>query len=322
MTETAEVRPFRIEIPQSQLDDLRDRLARTRWPQEVPADGWSRGIPADYLAELADYWRTGFDWEKEQAKLNEIPQFVTEIDGQPIHFLHVRSPEPDALPLLLTHGYPSSFVEFLEVIGPLTDPRAHGGDASDAFHVVAPTMPGFGFSTPVTAGGWPMARVARAWAELMSRLGYERYGAHGGDVGAGVTGSLGGIAPDAVVGTHVTSDPKTLAAIVGEYVFVDESTLSAAELEHLAGLKARVAEGKGYLAAAVDPAAVLGVRAGRLTRLPAGLDRGAVPHLDRADGAPPLRCRPRSAAHQREPVLVHRMRCDRGPRALRQRARH
>ncbi len=247
MADTAEIRPFRIEIPESELHDLRDRLARTRWPFGVPADGWSRGIPADYLSELADYWSNGFDWGKEQAALNDIPQFVTEIDGQQIHFLHVRSPEPEALPLILTHGYPSSFVEYLDVIGPLSDPRSHGGDPADAFHLVIPTMPGFGYSTPIAEGGWPMARVGKAWAELMHRLGYERYGAQGGDVGAGVTGVLGGVAPDAVVGTHVSSDPRTLAAIVGEYVFVDEGTLSADELEHLESLKAKAAQGKGYL---------------------------------------------------------------------------
>src|ERR687898_3141329 len=141
-----EIRAFRINIPQADLDDLHDRLARTRWPDELPGVGWSRGVPLGYLKELAEYWREGYDWRLWEAKLNEYPQFTTEIDGQNIHFLHVRSPEPDALPLIISHGYPSSVVEFLDIIGPLTDPRAHGGDPADAFHVVAPSLPGYGFS--------------------------------------------------------------------------------------------------------------------------------------------------------------------------------
>ena len=170
----AEIRPFRVEVPDEALDDLRDRLGRTRWPSEVPGAGWSRGVPLGYLKELAGYWRDGYDWRAQEARLNQVPQFVTEVDGQPVHFLHARSPEPGALPLVITHGYPGSVVEFLDAIGPLTDPRAHGGDPADAFHVVAPSLPGFGFSTPVREPGWAMTRTARAWAELMARLGYER----------------------------------------------------------------------------------------------------------------------------------------------------
>src|SRR5215204_5174302 len=184
---TAEPRPFRVEIPDSDLDDLRDRLARTRWPDEPPGDGWGAGVPLGYLRQLADYWGTGFDWRAQEARLNALPQFTTEIDGQTIHFLHVRSPEPDALPLLISHGYPSSVVEFLEVIGPLTDPAAHGGDPADAFHVVVPSLPGYGWSDKPTAAGWKVPRIARAWADLMRALGYERYGAQGGDWGASVT---------------------------------------------------------------------------------------------------------------------------------------
>jgi len=203
MTTTKQIRPFRIDIPQSDLDDLKDRLARTRWAHDLPDVGWSRGVPTGYLRELAEYWRTGFDWRAQEARLNEFSQFTTEIDGQTIHFLHVRSPEADALPLILTHGWPGSVVEFLAIIGPLTDPRSHGGDPADAFHVVAPSLPGFGFSTPVHAPGWGnLFRVAAAWAELMSRLGYERFAAQGGDVGAGVTGMLAMLAPDRVVGAH------------------------------------------------------------------------------------------------------------------------
>jgi len=203
MTNTQQIRPFRIDVPQSDLDDLHDRLANTRWAEDLPGVGWSRGVPTGYLRELAGYWRTGFDWRAQEARLNEFPQFTTEIDGQNIHFLHVRSPEADALPLILTHGWPGSVAEFLEIIGPLTDPRAHGGDPADAFHVVAPSLPGFGFSSPVRETGWgDLFRVAAAWAELMSRLGYERFAAQGGDVGAGVTGMLAMLAPDRVVGAH------------------------------------------------------------------------------------------------------------------------
>ncbi|GAB2899333.1 epoxide hydrolase family protein [Streptomyces mayteni] len=197
------IEPFRIDVPQADLDDLRDRLARTRWPDELPGTGWSYGVPSSYARELAEYWRTGYDWRKQEAALNAYPQFTTEIDGQHIHFLHVRSPEPDALPLILTHGWPGSVVEFLKVIGPLTDPRAHGGDPADAFHVVAPSLPGFGFSGPTRETGWSPSRVARAWAELMRRLGYDRYGAQGGDTGAVVSPELGRVAPGHVVGVHV-----------------------------------------------------------------------------------------------------------------------
>ena len=197
------IRPFRIDVPQSALDDLHDRLARTRWPDEVPGAGWSRGVPVDYLRGLAEHWRSGYDWRAQEARLNRLPQFTTTIEGQPFHFLHVRSPEPDALPLVLAHGWPSSVAEFLQVIGPLTDPGRHGGDPADAFDLVIPSLPGFGFSTPVREAGWGnLFRVAGAVTELMRRLGYERYGAQGGDVGAGVAGMLGMLATDRVVGVH------------------------------------------------------------------------------------------------------------------------
>jgi pimeloyl-ACP methyl ester carboxylesterase len=201
----AEIRPFRIAVPQADLDDLRERLARTRWPDELPGVGWSRGVPLAYLQELAEYWRTGYDWRSWEARLNQYPQFVTTIDGANVHFLRVRSPEPDALPLILTHGWPGSIVEFLEVIGPLADPRAHGGDPADAFHLVIPSLPGYGFSGPTRETGWTTSRVAKAWAELMKRLGHERYGAQGGDWGAFVAPELGRIDPDHVVGVHVNA---------------------------------------------------------------------------------------------------------------------
>jgi epoxide hydrolase len=202
---TPEITPFRIEIPQADLDDLRDRVAATRWPDELPGVGWDLGVPLEYLKGLAEYWRTTYDWRRDEARLNDFPQFTTMIDGQNVHFVHVRSPEPEALPLIVTHGWPGSIVEFLDIIGPLTDPGAHGGDPADAFHVVAPSIPGFGFSGPTTETGWDTARVARAWAELMSRLGYERYGAQGGDTGALVSPLLGRIDSDHLVGVHVNN---------------------------------------------------------------------------------------------------------------------
>ncbi|MCP2259137.1 Pimeloyl-ACP methyl ester carboxylesterase [Streptoalloteichus tenebrarius] len=196
---------FSIDIPQSDLDDLADRLDRTRWPDELPDAGWSYGVNRDYLRELVRYWRTDYDWRAHEARLNAHPQFITEIDGQTIHFLHVRSPEPDATPLVLTHGWPSTVHDFLDIIGPLTDPRAHGGDPADAFHVVAPSVPGFAFSGPTRERGWGVNRVARAWDELMRGLGYSRYGAQGGDFGSMVSPELGRVAPDRVLGVHVNA---------------------------------------------------------------------------------------------------------------------
>jgi epoxide hydrolase len=200
-----DIRPFRIEISQADLDDLRQRLARTRWPDELPGVGWTRGVPLGYLKELAGYWANGYDWRKQEARLNQYPQFTTTIDGANVHLLHVRSPEPGALPLVLTHGWPGSVVEFLDVIGPLTDPRGHGGDPADAFHLVIPSIPGHGLSGPTREIGWTTGRVAKAWTELMARLGYERYGAQGGDWGAFVSPELGRIDPDHVVGVHVNA---------------------------------------------------------------------------------------------------------------------
>jgi epoxide hydrolase len=204
MTNSSEIRPFEIHIAEAELDDLRDRLARARWPQGPSDSGWERGVPLGYMKGLAEYWAEGFDWREQERRLNELPQFVTEIDGQRIHFMHVRSPEPDARPLIMTHGWPSSPVEFLDLIGPLTDPRAHAGDPADAFHVVVPSLPGYGFSTPVSEPGWGnLFRVAQAWAELMSRLGYERFAVHGTDVGSGVAGLLPMVAPGRISGIHL-----------------------------------------------------------------------------------------------------------------------
>src|SRR5262245_3072410 len=166
---TTEIPPHRTEIPQADLDDLRSRLERTRWPDELPGVGWDYGVPLDYVKDLAEYWRTGYDWRAWEARLNAYPQSTTTIDGQNVHFLHVRSPEPDALPVVITHGWPGSIVEFLDVIDALSDPRSHGGDPADAFHLVIPSIPGYGFSGPTSDAGWTNQRIASAWAELMSR---------------------------------------------------------------------------------------------------------------------------------------------------------
>ena len=205
MAYDSKISPYRIDIAQGALDDLRDRLGRTRWPDELPGVGWDLGVPLDYLKGLAEYWATTYDWRRQEAALNEFAQFTTVIDDQNVHFLHVRSPEPEALPLLITHGWPGSIAEFLDIIGPLTDPAAHGGDPADAFHVIAPSIPGFGFSGPTHETGWNTVRVAYAWAELMRRLGYERYGAQGGDTGALVSPELGRIDPEHLAGIHVNN---------------------------------------------------------------------------------------------------------------------
>ncbi|MEW2353613.1 epoxide hydrolase family protein [Spirillospora sp. NPDC029432] len=216
MNNSTEIKPFRIDVPQAELDDLRDRLARTRWADELPESevtdglqkgpvqpGWEYGVPGSFVRDLVARWRDGYDWRAWEAKINAFPQFTTQIDGQVIHFLHVRSEVEDATPLILTHGWPNTFVEYLDLIGPLTDPVAHGGDASEAFHVVIPSIPGFGFSSHTRTKGWNAARTADAWAELMSRLGYERFGAHGNDAGAIISPELGRRHGDRVIGVHV-----------------------------------------------------------------------------------------------------------------------
>ena len=204
-TTSEEIQPFRTEIPQTDIDDLHERLERVRWPSELPDIGWSRGVPVDYLKELAKYWRTGYDWREQETRLNEYPQFTTEIEGQTIHFLHVQSPEPDAMPLMLIHGWPGSWVEFIDLIGPLTDPTAHGGHAADAFHVVIPSVPGFGFSIPLSETGWTHGRIATAFTALMARLGYDQYGVQGGDIGAFEAPLMGQLDPEHVIGVHVNA---------------------------------------------------------------------------------------------------------------------
>jgi pimeloyl-ACP methyl ester carboxylesterase len=206
MTNTAHelvIEPFEIEIPQIALDDLRDRLARTRYAAEWPGAEWSEGTPASYLRPMVERWRTDFDWRAHEARMNAHPQFRTQIDGQTMHFLHVRSPHKHATPLLLTHTYPGSFADFLDVIGPLTDPTAHDGHAEDAFHLVIPSLPGMGFSTPLSSTGWTLERTARAFDRLMRSLGYDRYGAHGSDGGAMLSRELAILNPEGFLGAHV-----------------------------------------------------------------------------------------------------------------------
>jgi len=242
---TDEIRPFTIDIPEPAVADLHRRLTDARWPAEIPGVGAERGVPASELRELAEYWRDGFDWRAQEARLNRYPQFTTEIDGQRIHFLHVRSERKDATPLLITHGYPSSVAEFLELIDPLVAP-----DEGPAFHVIAPSLPGYAFSTPLASTGWSMGRTARAWIELMRRLGYERYGVHGGDIGSGVSGMIAGLDGEHVTGVHVVTDPMTAANVAtflpGMTDRLDaEDPVDALILERMR-LFSR--EGSGYLA--------------------------------------------------------------------------
>ncbi|MCW2538275.1 MAG: multidrug transporter, partial [Modestobacter sp.] len=196
------IRAFHVEVPEEALTELRRRLAATRWPSRELVTDRSQGVQLATTQALARYWATEYDWRACEARLNALPQFTTEIDGVDFHFIHVRSPHTEALPLIMTHGWPGSVVELLETVGPLTDPTAHGGSAEDAFHLVLPSLPGYGFSGEPTEVGWDLGRTARAWAELMRRLGYPRYVAQGGDVGAGVTDTMGRQAPEGLVGIH------------------------------------------------------------------------------------------------------------------------
>jgi pimeloyl-ACP methyl ester carboxylesterase len=198
-----EIRPFHFEAPEERMDDMRRRVAAMRWPSKELVPDRSQGVQLATMQELARYWATDYDWRKAEAKLEALPQFTTEIDGADIHFIHVRSPHENAMPLIMTHGWPGSVIELLEVVGPLTDPTTHGGRAEDAFHLVLPSLPGYGFSGEPTELGWNAGRVAVAWAELMRRLGYTRYVAQGGDVGAAVTDAMGRQAPEGLLGIHV-----------------------------------------------------------------------------------------------------------------------
>lgn len=235
---TDEIIPFAIDVSKGEIDDLRDRLQRTRWPDDATVGDWSQGVPLAYVKDLCSYWTNGYDWPARQKRLNDFPQFRTAIDGLGIHFLHVRSPHPEAMPLVLTHGWPGSIVEFLEAIGPLTDPPSHGGNAADAFHVVAPSLPGYAFSDKPNSTGWGIQKTARTWAKLMSRLGYDRYVAQGGDWGSMVTTSLGIQDPDHVAGIHL----NMVIAFPGP----DDGEPTDMEQAALAGVNGYMANDSGY----------------------------------------------------------------------------
>jgi pimeloyl-ACP methyl ester carboxylesterase len=211
---TTEIRPFRVDLSQKDLDDLRQRVGATRWPSKELVDDRSQGVQLATLQELARYWTTEYDLRRPESRLNALPQFTTEIDGINVHFIHARSPHEDALPLIMTHGWPGSVVELLETVGPLTDPTAHGGKAEDAFHLVLPSVPGYGFSGEPTELGWWAGRVAQDWPELMRRLGYTRYVAQGGDVGAAVTDAMGRLAPEGLIGIHTNLFVPALGGIM------------------------------------------------------------------------------------------------------------
>ncbi|MFF2085245.1 epoxide hydrolase family protein [Nocardia sp. NPDC058176] len=228
MTSTATITPFRIDVPQARLDDLTDRLRRALYPHELPGVGDAYGVPGDRVRTLAQYWLEEFDWRALESELNAHPQFTTEIDGETIHFLHIRSARPDATPVILTHGWPGSILEFLDLIAPLTDPE---WAADPAFHLVIPSLPGFGFSGPTRSTGWNRYRTARAWAELMARLGYERYGAIGNDGGSMVSPEIGRLAPEKVIGVHVTQLFSFPSGDPAEFEGLSEADMAA--LQHL-----------------------------------------------------------------------------------------
>jgi epoxide hydrolase len=236
-----DVRPFRVDIPQADLDDLHERLARTRFPEQIPDAGWDYGTELAYARQLVAYWRDAYDWRAAEARLNEFDHFTTTVDGANVHFIHQRSPEPDALPVIITHGWPGSVVEFLDVIGPLTDPRAHGGDPADALHVVAPSIPGYAFSGPTHERGWDPGRIATAWDTLMTGLGYERYGAQGGDWGAMITTQMGRQAPPGLLGIHLNM------VVAGPPPGADTSALTEAEQRGLGDMAAYMEHEAGYM---------------------------------------------------------------------------
>jgi pimeloyl-ACP methyl ester carboxylesterase len=226
------IEPFRIEFPESALDDLHDRLVRTRLSDQIPDAGWDYGTERDYLSELLAYWRDEYDWRRAEAELNAFDHFLTEVDGARLHFLHARSPEPNALPLVITHGWPGSVVEFLEIVGPLSDPRAHGGDPEDAFHVVCPSIPGYAFSGPTRERGWTSGRVAKAFTELMAALGYSRYGAQGGDWGSMISTQIGLADPEHVAGVHLNMVIAFPPPDLDVNALGDDERDSLASLEH------------------------------------------------------------------------------------------
>ena len=262
---TESITPFSIDVADEQLDDLHRRLDTTRLGTALPGDDWDTGVPHAYLNELIAYWRDDYDWRAAERALNAYPQFQTEIDGTPIHFVHVHSGQSDALPLILTHGWPGSFIEFLDLVGPLTDPASHGGSPDDAFHVVIPSLPGFGFSSPLAGTGWDSDRIAAAWVELMNRLGYPRFGAQGGDIGASVSPALGRSAPSRVVGVHVNG---SLGMPVDELGEDELATLTDLERDRVDRVRTFMRDEYGYIAIQSTRPATIGAA---LVDSPAGL---------------------------------------------------
>jgi pimeloyl-ACP methyl ester carboxylesterase len=250
---TAEIRPFTVDVPEAELDALRTRLAATRWPEREPVADQSQGVQSQTMYELARYWAADYDWRKVEAQLNALPQFMTEIDGLDIHFIHVRSKHENALPLIITHGWPGSVIEMLNVVGPLTDPEAHGASAQDAFHVVIPSMPGYGFSGRPTTTGWSPEHIARAWVSLMKRLGYSRFVAQGGDWGAIINDVMGVQAPEELLGLHTnmpgTVPPEVQKALVTNVLGAGDpppADLSADEKRAYEQLNFLYTKGIGY----------------------------------------------------------------------------
>ena len=296
----AAIEPFRIDIAEGELEDLKSRLANTRWPEKETPDDWSQGIPLAYVREVADYWLNAYDWRRAEARINAHDQFTTEIDGLDIHFLHVRSPHEHALPLVMTHGWPGSIVEFLKVIGPLTRPEEHGGDSADAFHLVCPALPGYGFSGKPAEPGWGVEKIADTWAALMARLGYGRYVAQGGDWGALVTMHTGPRDPEHCAAIHLnmvvaTPDPDTM------------SDLTPQEKLALEGMAYYQQWDSGYSKQQSTPAADPGLRPGGLPRRADGLDLREVLALDGLRRPSGKRPHPGRNARQRDAVLAHRL---------------
>lgn len=256
-TNPAQITPFRIEIPRSAQADLHARLAAARFPEPLPGDGWDTGVPVAVLRDHVQRWLE-HDWEATEERINALPQFRTSIDDQPIHFIHVRSEVPDATPLMLVHGWPGSFLEFEALIGPLTDPLAHGGRESDAFDVIIPSLPGFGFSTPLSGPGWDTPRIAGAFAELMTRLGYDTFAVQGGDIGADVTPELGRIAPGRVIGVHVNGALGQFATEVDDEAY---AALTPVEQDRLARVGQFMQDEFGYIAIQSTRPGLIGVMA-------------------------------------------------------------
>lgn len=240
------IKPFIISVDQKEIDALKNRLTDTRWPESLNTEDWTRGVPRNYLKKMAKYWEEKYDWKKHEAAINQYPQFIADTDGQQIHFIHAKSDNPNATPILLNHGYPGSIVEILPLIDRLTNPEKYGGTADESFHVIAPSLPGFGFSNPVNETGWDITKTAVAYAKLMAELGYEKYGVQGSDIGAGICQQICLIDSDHVIGAHTSNDPTSLA-LTGMLAMVPVDMFPENEKAQVEKWKAYAEDGKGYL---------------------------------------------------------------------------